>query len=127
MINIKIYGNRAVGSAFVLHQYERASGGSGGPQSQNAMPVGASQPIMTIYPTTVRNNFTIEFSLANKSQIAIELYDITGRLIKELFKNDITAGKQRLDFSASDLPTGIYFIQLSTNGFHSVGKIISIK
>jgi len=82
---------------------------------------------MTIYPTTVRNNFTIEFSLANKSQIAIELYDITGRLIKELFKNDITAGKQRLDFSASDLPTGIYFIQLSTNGFHSVGKIISIK
>ncbi len=127
VINIKIFGNKAVGSSFVLHQYERESGGSGGPQSQNAAPVMARQPTMMIYPTTVKDNFTIEFSLVKKSQIAIKLYDITGRIIKELLKSDITTGKHRFAYSASDLPQGVYFIHLDTGEFHLMGKIILMK
>ena len=65
-----------------------------------------------VYPTVAQNQLNIAFGLNNQDNIAIDILDATGKIVKTVNSNRYSAGayNQRVDISS--LTNGMYFISL---------------
>lgn len=80
------------------------------------------------YPNPFNPVTKIRFAVPKQSNITIEIYDITGRLISAIVKNvNVTAGLKEVEFNAVNLPSGVYFYTLKTADFTDTKKMILIK
>jgi hypothetical protein len=77
------------------------------------------------YPNPFNKSTTINFSLNYEQNIKIQIFDITGRLVQEIFAQSLPAGSYKLIWNAENLSSGIYFIQLKSEN-QSVVKPIEI-
>jgi len=58
----------------------------------------------------------------------LTIYDIEGREIQKLLKNEIlTAGSHEVNFDGAILPSGVYFYVLATPDFYQSKKMVLIK
>jgi hypothetical protein len=55
------------------------------------------------------------------------IYDILGREIKTLVNEQLKPGTYEVDFDGTDLPSGVYFYKLITEGFIETKKMILLK
>ena len=69
----------------------------------------------SLYPTPTNGYVTIDYRLEKDSEIIISLHDINGTLI-QLIQPTITniRGHHQLEFHASHLNNGVYFVVIST-------------
>ncbi len=67
------------------------------------------------YPNPFNASTVIEYSLPKMSQVRIEIYNITGRLVKKLVDSTKRAGNYRIKFSDERLSSGVYFYKLIVN------------
>lgn len=65
------------------------------------------------YPNPFNATTKISFHLNSNSYISIKIYDISGRLIKELYDGFKSKGNNQVDFNGSELASGIYFYKLT--------------
>jgi hypothetical protein len=78
---------------------------------------------MKLYPNPVENYATVEFKLSKTSNVLIQVYDMQGRVIRDLNLGSRSGQlKERLDFS--DLPAGTYFIRMNAGNQITVNKFI---
>jgi hypothetical protein len=85
------------------------------------------QDFTTGIENTDNPNTKINFSIPESDNIKIEIYDILGRFISELFHGYITAGNHSKDFNTSNLSSGIYYYRLSTSKNSLMKKAVLIK
>lgn len=78
-----------------------------------------------IYPNPFTNNITIELEVLKAGVLAVDLYDITGRKIEQIYSNQTNAGKFALTHSFSEIKSGIYFLRISQNSSTTTTKIIA--
>jgi len=73
--------------------------------------------------------FTIPFTLrgAEGSFVSLKVYDVLGNEIEMLVNEEKPAGSYEIDFSGSDLTSGIYFYQLKYREFVESKKMILLK
>ncbi len=64
------------------------------------------------YPNPFNAEATIQFVVNEPSQVRVLVYDVQGRLVSTLADRYMTAGEQRVNFSAGNLPSGLYFVAL---------------
>jgi putative lipoprotein (rSAM/lipoprotein system) len=64
------------------------------------------------------------FTLASPARTWMALYDAKGRLVRELFDKNESAGSHSAVIETSSLAEGAYFLKLNTDAFVSVAKII---
>ncbi len=55
------------------------------------------------------------------------MYDVLGREVSRIIDGELKAGKYEADFDASNLPSGVYFYRLVTDGFTDTKKMLMIK
>lgn len=67
---------------------------------------------MITYPNPSRGNTTLSFELGKSANVQVGVYSITGRLVKEINKANLAAGKNELYIDSEDLPVGTYIIKL---------------
>lgn len=79
------------------------------------------------YPNPFNPTTTIEYSIPKAASIRIELYDITGRFIRNLRKEYQLAGTHKFDFNGDDLSSGIYIYKLVTAEFTDSRKMVLLK
>tara|TARA_Y100001970_G_scaffold23954_1_gene28287 strand:- start:836 stop:1915 length:1080 start_codon:yes stop_codon:yes gene_type:complete len=79
------------------------------------------------YPNPFNPNTTITFQIKQFSDISINVYDINGRIIANLFDGFKKAGEYSINWNASDIPSGTYFVNMNTNSFSSTQKLTLIK
>ena len=65
-----------------------------------------------VSPNPVRAAATLEFTLAQAAQGAVDLYDVRGRHVRELARGAFPAGPSTFSFSAEGVPPGLYFAVL---------------
>lgn len=68
-----------------------------------------------IYPNPLTETSVLEYTLANAETITVELIDVNGRVLKTYTSNqEQPAGLYRQNLNSDDLPSGTYFITVTS-------------
>lgn len=68
---------------------------------------------MNIYPNPSNSKSTLEFATKNSGNVIIQIYDVNGHLIEQVFNSYSHAGVvNRVNIDGSKLPEGIYFTRV---------------
>ena len=84
------------------------------------------------YPNPFNSETCITFQLPQSCSVKIEIFNMSGDLIKQFSEGYFTAGKYRVYWdcqtdSKQPLPSGLYFYRLQAGNFHSVKTMIYLK
>lgn len=80
------------------------------------------------YPNPFNPTTTIRFSLAEKSNVSLKVYDMLGREVASLLNNqELGAGSQNVTFDASKLASGIYVYTLKAGNYTESKKLTLMK
>jgi len=78
-------------------------------------------------PNPFHNQTNINCELSQNGNVNIDLYDINGRLVKNLFNGQMQQGQNTITLDAEDLTEGIYLVNLRQDGKTTVHKIVKGK
>ncbi len=81
----------------------------------------------TVYPNPAIGDITVAFETIENSQVAIDLYDVTGRLAGRLFSGVQSAQEYHFNLNDFISSSGIWFIRISAPGSSSYQKVIVSK
>lgn len=76
------------------------------------------------YPNPVQDGTTIPFTLLRGGNAVLRLYNAQGRFIKEIANDDYAPGTNTVTFDSKGLSPGIYFYQITSNGFKQARKMV---
>ncbi|OIO18371.1 MAG: hypothetical protein COZ80_06550 [Ignavibacteria bacterium CG_4_8_14_3_um_filter_37_9] len=79
------------------------------------------------YPNPFNPTTTISFSLPEGQNVELTLYNILGRKMVMLLNEYKQAGKHKLEFISSGLPSGVYFYQLKAGQFIQTKRLVILK
>ncbi len=79
------------------------------------------------YPNPFNPTTTIRYAIAEASQVHLDVFDLTGRVVAELVDKKQPAGHYSVQFDASNLPSGIYLYRLEAGGMTQMRKMTLIK
>ncbi len=79
------------------------------------------------YPNPFNPTTLIEYSLPEESFVELKVYDVLGNEVASLVNEQQQAGVYRADFTAVNLPSGMYFAKLTTNAFTQTIKMTLLK
>ena len=79
------------------------------------------------YPNPFNPSTNIGYSLLEEGYANISVYDLQGRVIKELVSEHKDQGDYEVVWNAINVPSGVYFIQMNINSFISTQKVMLIK
>ena len=84
------------------------------------------------YPNPFNPSTTISYSLAERSNVAITIFDLSGRIINTLVDGMMEAGTHNVTWHAvnsfgESLPSGVYFYSMKTEGFTSTKSMTIMK
>ncbi len=87
-----------------------------------------NRPIVSTNLTNYPNPFTdltyISFNLEEQTIVRASVYDLKGKLVKELYNGEKNKGFQTLEFHAGNLPKGIYIGRIATDKQNYTFKMI---
>lgn len=81
--------------------------------------------VLNNYPNPFNPQTTIHFEIPNSSHVRLEIFDIQGKKVANLFDGIGEAGKHNLVWNGSQQPSGIYFCRLVTDN-ESIAKMITL-
>ena len=64
-----------------------------------------------VYPNPSNGLINVRYDIKNNSNVTFNLYDVIGRQVKTFSENAVS-GENNLNFNSSELPSGIYFLQI---------------
>ncbi len=79
------------------------------------------------YPNPFNPVTTIRYSVPERSFVQLKVYDALGLEVMTLVNAEKPAGSYRLEFNASNLPSGIYFYRLQAGAFSAARKMTLLK
>lgn len=80
------------------------------------------------YPNPFNPITTIDYYIPEEKNVSIELYDVTGRKLKELVNERKQPGVYTIKLKGGKLSSGVYFYRLTTSsGYTAVKKLIILK
>ncbi|MHC1737744.1 MAG: SBBP repeat-containing protein [Ignavibacteriaceae bacterium] len=79
------------------------------------------------YPNPFNPSTKIEYTLPSTGHVLIQVFAVTGQLIKTLVDVPQDAGYYSVDFSPLNISSGMYFYKLSINDISIVKKMVFLK
>jgi len=79
------------------------------------------------YPNPFNATTTVRFDLRRGARVKIAVFDILGRYVATIADGKMTAGTHRITWDAGGLPSGVYIIRLSGDGFTLSRKALLLK
>jgi hypothetical protein len=79
------------------------------------------------YPNPFNPNTKINYQISKLANVKMVVYDATGKLVSTLVNEKQSPGTYEVTFDGSNLPSGIYFYRLTTEGFSETKKMILMK
>ncbi len=80
-----------------------------------------------IAPNPTHGISTITYSLVKRSKVSLKIYNAAGATKKILVNGIVEPGSKNINFNGSNLPNGVYFCELTINGYSETSKILIIK
>jgi hypothetical protein len=79
------------------------------------------------YPNPFNPSTIISYQIGSGSHVSITIYDQLGREVKSLVNKYETAGAHAVQFSANNLPSGIYLYRINAGSYSASRKMILVK
>ncbi len=79
------------------------------------------------YPNPFNPHTIIAFDLVQSGQTKIDIFNLRGELIETLEFQSMSAGYHSVTWNASEFPSGVYIIQLTSEKYRQVIKSLLIK
>lgn len=79
------------------------------------------------YPNPFNPETIIRYGLPEESFVTISIYDINGRLVRNLIQKTQAAGYHSITWRAVGCVSGVYFYRISAGDFRQVRKCLLIK
>jgi hypothetical protein len=70
----------------------------------------------SLYPNPAQTSVTLRWELPEAADVRIAVLDATGRPLHTLLDKHVSAGPQLTELSLPPMPSGLYFVQVLTNG-----------
>jgi DNA-binding beta-propeller fold protein YncE len=79
------------------------------------------------YPNPFNPSTTITFSIPEKRNVTVQIFNMLGEVIETLVNQELAPGKYNYDFDASALSSGTYIYRISAGAIVEVRKMILLK
>lgn len=80
-----------------------------------------------ISPNVIRSKGELTFTIDRKSTVKINLFDVSGRVVKHIYSGVMGSGTHTLKMRVDGLPSGIYFLELNADSRTKIGKFMIVK
>lgn len=80
-----------------------------------------------VYPNPFNPQTNIRFETSVTSHTRISVYDVTGSEVEIIYNDIFQPGSYNFKWDASDLPSGMYFIQIISGSFIKTIKAVLVK
>ena len=81
---------------------------------------------LEVYPNPAKYNSTLSFDLKSESNVNIQFFNLSGRVVKSINKTNMFVGRNEVFFSASELPQGTYIIRVQAGNQIESTKYIKL-
>ncbi len=93
---------------------------------------GAGRLHMSAFPNPASGGTALSFTLPQREDVCLSVYDITGRLVAEIDAGSREAGPHTLswdgrDRSGAEVASGIYLCRLDAGDCHTTGKVTVLR
>ncbi|HMT12777.1 MAG TPA: T9SS type A sorting domain-containing protein, partial [Ignavibacteria bacterium] len=79
------------------------------------------------YPNPFNPITKLKFQISRSSFTRLVIFDVTGKEITALVNEEMDAGTYEVSWDGSNYPSGVYFCELTTEGFTQTRKMALIK
>ena len=84
------------------------------------------------YPNPFRDETTVIYDVPEPGPVAIEIFTVTGRLVRHLFSGDVTGGLHRMTWDGADgrgrrVASGVYFLMVTSRGNSASTKVLLVN
>jgi hypothetical protein len=79
------------------------------------------------HPNPFNPSTKISYSIPERSNVSLKVFDLLGSEVSELFNGEIEAGSYEINFDALLLPSGVYFYQLKAGDYRETKKMILLR
>ncbi|MFO7977909.1 MAG: T9SS type A sorting domain-containing protein [Bacteroidales bacterium] len=98
---------------------------SSSPLSDGNLETGGDQIALRAYPNPFNSETTIEFELKESAHVTLEVYNIVGEKVAELFEGHVDAFvPHKVTLKAGSMPNGIYFYRLNNGNNTFFNKVV---
>ena len=80
-----------------------------------------------LYPNPLTKHTEVIFSIANKGNVHLSVYDASGRYIQTITDGVFSEGTHRMGWDTSKLTPGVYFVRLTTSKYTETRKAIILR
>ncbi len=118
-MNNAVFAGTSNGAVFKLNDSPSAVNGS--------VEVPSTFSLEQNYPNPFNPTTTIEFSIANKEQVTLNIYNVLGELVETLINENLESGSYKINFSGSNLTSGMYIYHIQAGSFSASKKMMLVK
>ena len=79
------------------------------------------------YANPFNPSTTIQYAVSNRQFVSLKVYDILGNEVATLVNSEMPSGVYKVEWNASNVPSGVYFYQLKTGSFVQTKKMLLLK
>ncbi|MBU0691501.1 choice-of-anchor D domain-containing protein [bacterium] len=83
--------------------------------------------VATSYPNPFNPETTISFAIPKAEQVSVVVFNSIGQEVAVLNNGRLDAGAHSFTFSGADLPSGLYFTRIESDGFSQTLKNVLMK
>ncbi len=88
----------------------------------------SKEDLVEIYPNPVVNEASVKFSVVTKSDVKVDLFDITGKIVLEkIVDEDFGVGNYEVKVDVRQLKPATYYLRLKSNDKLTFKKMIVIR
>ena len=78
-------------------------------------------------PNPFNSETIIPFAVSHRDHVTLDVYNMMGRKVIRLLDGELDPGLYHIPWSASSLPSGMYFCQMKAGGVTFHRKVILLK
>jgi flagellar hook assembly protein FlgD len=69
----------------------------------------------------------ISFEIPVRARVSASIYDVAGRLVKRIDGGTLPAGMHTMEWDASGVRSGVYFMRISTGSWTTTKKVVIVR
>jgi len=88
------------------------------------IPIAGNEPEIKIFPLPAKDYFTLEINIESATNLCVDVCDLTGRLMKNIYLQQVSPGKHSLEFVTGELSAGNYLLRIKEGKGVYVKKLL---